>query len=701
MAELHEIQQRLPQRIAGLAELATDLWWASSAEARSLFRMISRRLWHETEHNPIELLRSVSAERFVDLAENPTFLAYYDRIIDIYEQEHATIETFTLTHHKEFLGKTIAYFSAEYGLHASLPIYSGGLGILAGDHVKTAGDLGLPLVAIGFLYPYGYFEQHVDGDGSQIAEYRNLDFQNSPVQQVFLPDGSPLIISLRLDNEPQDLHLQIWRVKVGRTTIYLMDSDLELNAPEDREITKRLYGGDKVYRLRQEYALGIGGVKTLAALGIVPDVWHANEGHAAFIFIERLRLEMQKGISLIDAVSMIKKTSIFTTHTPVPAGHDAFSFDLISEYFAKTIEEIGISKEDFLLLGKHEEVWGEAFNMTTLAMNMTNYRNAVSKKHEEVTRSMWKEYDNIGSVTNGVHIPTWLAPEWNELFTSSLSGEWRKHLTDAEYWKQIQAIPNETFWRIREELNNDLRGFMVATLREQYIGSGDKELIVRGALFDTHAFTIGFARRFATYKRAALLFRDPDRLARILNKESMPSQVVFSGKAHPADKAGQELIRTIWDYANDPLFLGKIFFVENYSMHSAKYLVQGVDMWLNTPRRPLEASGTSGMKAAINGVPNFSVLDGWWLEGFNGSNGWGIDSPEDASAEEQDAHDAEVIYSTLENSIIPLYFTRDLSGIPHGWIKVAKEAMMTAIPHFTSERMLIEYIEKFYSKALV
>jgi starch phosphorylase len=701
MAELQEIQQRLPNRIAGLAELATDLWWASSAEARALFKMISRSHWHDTEHNPIEQLRTVSRARFALLAENPTFLAYYDRVMDIYEQEHATVETFTLTNHKEFLGKTIAYFSAEYGLHASLPIYSGGLGILAGDHVKTAGDLGLPLVAIGFLYPYGYFEQHIDSDGSQVTEYRNLDFPNSPVQQVFLPDGSPLIISLRLDNEPQDLHLQVWRVKVGRTTIYLMDSDLELNAPDDREITKRLYGGDKVYRLRQEIALGIGGVKTLAALGIVPDVWHANEGHAAFIFIERLRLEMQKGVSLIDAVSIIKKTSIFTTHTPVPAGHDAFSFDLITEYFAKTIEEIGISKEDFLLLGKHEEVWGEAFNMTTLAMNMTNYRNAVSKKHEEVTRSMWKEYDNIGSVTNGVHIPTWLAPEWNELFTSSLRGVWKKNLTDVEYWKQIHEIPDELFWKIRQELNQDLQGLILATLREQYVGVNDRELIVRGALFDSRAFTIGFARRFATYKRATLLFSDPDRLARILNGENMPVQLVFSGKAHPADKEGQALIRTIWDYANDPLFAGKIYFLENYSMHSAKYLVQGVDLWLNTPRKPLEASGTSGMKAAINGVPNFSVLDGWWIEGYNKNNGWAIDSPEDATPAEQDAADIEAIYQTLEKEIVPLYYYRELTDIPHGWIKVAKESMASVIPNFTSERMLVEYIQKFYSKALV
>jgi starch phosphorylase len=442
-------------------------------------------------------------------------------------------------------------------------------------------------------------------------------------------------------------------------------------------------------------------VKTLAALGIVPDVWHANEGHAAFIFIERLRLEMQKGVSLIDAVSIIKKTSIFTTHTPVPAGHDAFSFDLITEYFAKTIEEIGISKEDFLLLGKHEEVWGEAFNMTTLAMNMTNYRNAVSKIHEEVTRSMWKEYDNIGSVTNGVHIPTWLAPEWNELFTSSLRGVWKKNLTDVEYWKQIHEIPDELFWKIRQELNQDLQGLILATLREQYVGVNDRELIVRGALFDSRAFTIGFARRFATYKRATLLFSDPDRLARILNGENMPVQLVFSGKAHPADKEGQALIRTIWDYANDPLFAGKIYFLENYSMHSAKYLVQGVDLWLNTPRKPLEASGTSGMKAAINGVPNFSVLDGWWIEGYNKNNGWAIDSPEDATPAEQDAADIEAIYQTLEKEIVPLYYYRELTDIPHGWIKVAKESMASVIPNFTSERMLVEYIQKFYSKALV
>ncbi len=701
MNDILPLRSLLPERIARLADLATDLWWASSAEARILFRMVSHRLWRHTEHNPVKLLRRVTPERLAMLAIDRIFLEYYDRFMLLYDTELNRKDTFVSENYPEFAGKTIAYFSAEYGFHSSLPIYSGGLGVLAGDHVKTTGDIGLPLIAVGFLYPYGYFEQHIAQNGDQIAQYAHLQFENTPLELVTKDDGSPLTITLHPEGEADELHLQVWRLKVGRSTVYLMDSDLELNSPDDREITKRLYGGDKIYRLRQEIALGLGGVRALTALGVKPDVWHANEGHASFMFVERVKMEVEAGASLLEAVAKVRATSIFTTHTPVPAGHDAFEHDLIARYFPKTIAALGITKEDFFNFGKHKDESGtEMFNLTALAFNMTEHRNAVSKKHEEVTKRMWPEYGGIGSVTNGVHIPTWLSQEWAQLFTSVLSHDWKRQLHDPSFWLKIHQIPDEIVWDVRLALNENLRRHLSSTLRNLKTANVDSELIPRGALFDPNSLTVGFARRFATYKRATILFRDPDRLARILNNPRMPVQIIFSGKSHPADGGGQQLIRTVWDYANDPAFKGKIYFLENYSMHSAKFLVQGVDMWLNTPRVPLEASGTSGMKAAINGVPNLSVLDGWWCEGYNGRNGWAVQSPEDATPDEQDDHDALALYELLEEEIVPLYYDRDLNNIPHGWVQVAKESMATLIPQFTSERMLSEYIDKYYKKAL-
>jgi starch phosphorylase len=687
MCERTDIFQRLPAHLEHLADLALDIWWASSAETRTLWKMISPRLWHETEHNPIRLLRSVSRERLDELSSHPVFLAQYDHVLRRYH-DYLNDNRISDTH--------VAYFSAEYGLHASLPIYSGGLGILAGDHVKTASDLGLPLTAVGFLYPYGYFEQHISADGSQQADYRNLDFENTPVQKVCTADGEQLVIRLRLDDEDRDLALAVWKVHVGRCTIYLMDSDIDENSDEDRAITQRLYGGDKIYRLRQEIALGVGGVRLLDALGILPDVWHINEGHAAFVFVERLRLLCKSGMTPADAIARIRSTSVFTTHTPVPAGHDAFDFDHIRKYFRAAIEDIGIPEEQFLAFGAHEESWGEAFNMTTLALNMTSNRNAVSRKHEEVTREMWSGYEPITHITNGVHIPTWLAQQWNELFTSMLDAQWTKRLGDAEFWKTIHAIPDELIWNIRKDLSRELHRILLTLLREQYHGGDAADLIIRGAFLDPTKFTVGFARRFATYKRPTLIFRDPDRLASIINDPLRPVQIIFSGKAHPADTEGQQALKMLWDYARDPQFLGKIIFVENYSMHSAKFLVQGVDLWLNNPRPPMEASGTSGMKAAINGVPNLSVLDGWWIEGFNGHNGWGIEPSASTDVNEQDAHEANAIYRLLEEEIVPLYYKRDITGIPRGWMHIVKESIASTIVRFSSHRMLTEYIAKMY-----
>ena len=700
MYEAQESRIFLPDRINRLTEIAYDLWWSSSLEARSLFRSISRHLWWTYEHNPLCVLREVPKGRLWELATDPEFLSRYDKLIARYDlQMNRTDRSFS-SDYPELSKKTIAYFSAEFGIHSSLPIYSGGLGVLAGDHVKTAHDLGVPLVGVGFLYPYGYFEQHITSEGGQVAEYRHLNYAQCPLRRVSNPDGSPLVISLHLGVEKSLLHLQVWKVKCGCVTMYLMDSDMEANATEDRQITQRLYGGDKVYRLRQEIALGVGGVRALAALGIMPDVWHANEGHSSFMFFERLRQEVHSGKSISDSLEHIRRTSIFTTHTPVPAGHDAFSLDLIGEYFRETIKELDLSETDFLAFGKHREVWGDAFNMTAFAMNMSYRRNAVSAKHRDVTRAMWKEYDKpdhpIIGITNGVHVPTWISQELGELFDHAIDENWRDKLGDEALWQKIHDVPDALLWQFRNKLNRSLQRNILDDLRSSQIDESEAELITRGAFFNPDAFAIGFARRFATYKRATLLFHDPDRLSRILNKKEYQVQLIFSGKAHPADEGGQLLIKELWDFASDPLYRGKIIFLENYNMHSAKYLVHGADLWLNTPRVPMEASGTSGMKAAINGVPNLSVLDGWWCEGYNGKNGWAIQSSEELTPDEQDEHDAQELYRLLEEEIIPLYYKRDLDYVPVEWMKVVKESMSSIIPKFSSDRMMKQYVRELY-----
>ncbi|MEP7234244.1 MAG: alpha-glucan family phosphorylase [Ignavibacteriota bacterium] len=704
MEEIELLRTKLPTRINRLAELAYDLWWSSSEAARSFFRTISPHHWWSSEHNPIRILHEMSANTLVDLAHNEGFCAKYDSLMAHYDFELARRDRFVPVRYQGITKKTVAYFSAEYGIHVSLPIYSGGLGILAGDHIKTAHDMGMPIVAVGFLYPYGYFEQHITSEGKQVAEYRHLATGMTPLEKVMGADGKPLIISLQLGIEDSKLHLQIWQVKVGNVTVYLMDSDMEGNATADREITKRLYGGDKLYRLRQEIALGIGGVRALAALGIKPDAWHANEGHAAFLFIERLREEIAAGSPLPEALRHIRATSIFTTHTPVPAGHDAFAPEIIASYFQEIISEIGMSEEEFLSLGAHDEQRGVAFNMTALALRMSDHRNAVSQKHRDVTREMWPEYVSgphpIIGVTNGIHIPTWISHELDQLFKKNIDVNWKKRLLDSEMWEKIYRIPNEAIWEFRKDQSRSLQRHILDTLRKTQIDESETELVTRGAFCNPYALTIGFARRFATYKRATLLFRDPDRLGRILNNSESPVQIIFSGKAHPADAEGQAMIKQIWEYASDPLFRGKIIFLENYTMHSAKLLVQGVDLWMNTPRAPMEASGTSGMKAAINGVPNLSVLDGWWCEGYNGRNGWAISASETEDHQIQDAQDSVEIYRLLEEEIMPKYFTRDLDNIPTGWIEVIKESMHSVIPNFTSERMMKQYIEELYIPAI-
>ena len=740
---LEDLPRELPGPIARLDEVAHNLWWSWSAEARQVFRSISVTLWRATDHNPVRMLRLVTQDRLEKLARDPNFLKRYAHLLKTFDSYLTTEDTVVSHEFASIRKKKIAYFSAEYGLHGSLPVYSGGLGILAGDHCKTASDLGLDFRAVGFMYPRGYFEQEIATDGEQIAEYKEISTPNVAIERAFLTSGEPLIVALPLEKLDEPLYLQVWLVRCGRVKIYLIDSDLDLNQPWNREISTRLYGGDREYRLRQEIALGIGGVRVLRALGGEPDVWHANEGHVAFMLLERLREAVQSGMSFEDAKAFVRRSSIFTTHTPVPAGHDAFPFEMMERYFVHYWPELGISKEQFLDLGRHQESWGEAFNMTALAMMLSGRQNAVSKKHREVTAKMWPEFVSVGdasppnplsllgegafkesfspspsrerglggeaaassllSITNGVHIRTWLAPEMEELFTRELGKEWVERLNDEKFWEAARDIPDQAVWHTRQMLKTSLFSFITDRVRRKWLAEGlDPSLFVAsGMLLDPSVLTIGFARRFATYKRASLIFKDLGRLKKLLSDPLRPVQFIFSGKAHPADDGGKQMIREIWQYAKDPEFGGRIAFVENYSMHVAKYLVRGVDIWMNNPRTPLEASGTSGMKAGINGVPNFSILDGWWIEGWNGKNGWGIEGAADVSTEEQDQHDAENIYNMLSKEIIPLYYDKQIDGIPHNWVKVVKESIATIVPKFSTERMLGEYIKKLYIPSVV
>ncbi len=685
------------------------------------------------------MINNINPDRLERLAEDPDFLKRYDKLLKLFDRSTAIHKATRSSAHEHPASPKVAYFSAEYGLHSSLPIYSGGLGILSGDQTKTASDLGFDFTAIGFMYPKGYFEQQIGSDGDQIADYPEIDIPNVAIDRTLLPSGDPLIVSLPMQRPDDLLHLQVWLVRCGRVKIYLMDSNIDANDPENRDITTRLYGGDNEYRLRQEIALGSGAVRVLRALGIQPEVWHANEGHIGFMFVERLREAIWSGMNLEDAIDSVRRSSVFTTHTPVPAGTDSFSSDLIERYFWYYRSELGMTREQFFALGEHQGM----FNMTALSMKLSAQCNAVSKKHREVTAAMWPEYlvnneqattnnDNpelstdgnptapiahrssLQSVTNGIHIRTWLAPEMEALFSSELGVDWVKHLDDAPFWEAVRAIPDGALWRTRLLMKASLFSLMADHVRRKWL-AGDhnfsqagESIIAEGMLLDPSIFTIGFARRFATYKRGTLIFNDLDRIKRIVNDPIRPVQIIFSGKAHPADVAGQQLIKEIWHHALDPAFGGRIAFLENYGMHSAKYLVRGCDLWMNNPKAPLEASGTSGMKAAINGLPNFSVLDGWWMEGMqnhdsqnnvSSRNGWGFEGATEGSQEEQDRSDANHMYEMLEREIIPLYYDHVSDGIPHAWLRIVKESIATILPSFSSERMMREYAGKMYGPA--
>ncbi len=698
----------IPDRIKWLNDLAYNLWWSWHPEAQTLFQDLDPELWELVNHNPVKLLREVSQQRLDAAAADAEYLATYDRVKADFEAYMHPQSTWFTREHPEATGEQIAYFSAEFGLHESLPIYSGGLGVLAGDHCKSASDLGIPLVGVGFLYPQGYFRQRIDVHGWQHASYEKIDFAEVPARPALNAEGKQVVISVDLPG--RTVYARVWCIQVGRVNLYLLDTDVPENAPGDRELAARLYGGDQEMRIAQEFVLGIGGVRALRALGIHPTVWHMNEGHCAFLVLERMRELVAQGLSFAAAREAVAANTVFTTHTPVPAGNDAFNFELMDRYFGHFWPQLGIDRETFLDLGRYDFDWGTQFSMTVLALRMSGKRNGVSQLHGAVARRMWQavwpetpvEEVPIDAITNGVHTESWLAPEMAALFDQYLAPDWRERLEQSETWAPVADIPDQALWAVHQQLKRKMIEFIRKRVRLQRLRHGDPVDRVAAAadLLNPEALTIGFARRFASYKRATLIFRDLARLQKLLSRPDQPVQIIFAGKAHPADDPGKRLIQHIHQLSQQPEFLGRIIFLEDYDMNIARHLVQGVDLWLNTPRRPNEASGTSGQKAALNGTPHCSVLDGWWPEAYNGANGWAFgETREFVSQEAQDEADALALYQLLEQVIVPLFYRRGDDGVPHEWVRVMKEAIRTVTPYFSTRRMVQEYTEKAYLPA--
>ena len=698
----------LPDRLHRLHELALDLWWSWDDRARQVFRRLDYSLWRATSHNPVQMLQTVTAERLAAVATDPKFVQAYDEAVFGLDQARTVAHPWWREHASMLNGGSIAYFSAEFALHQSLPIYAGGLGVLAGDHCKEAADLGLPFVGIGFMYPQGYFRQRMTNDGWQEERYERISWTNAPIEAAITADGRPCVTAVPLGD--RTVLAAVWRVRLGRVRLFLLDTDLAENAPWDRELSARLYGGDRETRIQQEVILGIGGVRALRALGISPTVWHLNEGHAAFVALQRIREIIEHGRSFDDALEEVRRSTLFTTHTPVPAGHDAFPFHLVEKHLAGTWGEIGQHRQNFLALGEYDNGSGPQFNMTALALRTSSFVNGVSALHGEVTRSMWRpmwpdtppDQLPVRSITNGVHVPTWMAHPVFDLLNRHFGPGWLDRVDDPELWERLLDVPDAEIWAMRQQLRQDLFGFIRERMRRRFTEErvAQSRIVAAGAMLDPEAITIGYARRFTAYKRPELIFHDADRLARILNALDWPVQIVFSGKAHPADEPAKHHLQRVFKHALDPKFGGRLAVIEDYDMHVAHYLVQGCDVWLNNPRKPLEASGTSGMKAALNGVPHLSIGDGWWAEGFNGRNGWLIEGqghPDDHDA--MDAADAQALYDLLENEVVPAFYDRDARGLPRRWLAVVKETMRSNVPRFSTRRMVKQYVTEMYGPA--
>ncbi len=699
----------LPKRIERLGELAYNLWWTWQPEATRLFSKLDYDMWERLGHNPIRLLREIGRTRLSLVSKDKEYLDLYDRVFANYDAYFNETKTWTRQTHPEFDSRQIAYFSMEFGLHETLPIYSGGLGVLAGDHLKEASDLDLPLTAVGFMYAQGYFSQRISEDGWQEALNNPLLFEDLPVLPVLGKDKQRVTFEVELTD--RKIAVQIWEVRVGRIPLYLLDSNVDVNSENDRLLTARLYWSDLDRRVMQEVLLGIGGVRALRKLDYNPAVWHMNEGHAAFLTLERARELVEDGDDFETAMNKTRGQNVFTTHTPVPAGNDEFPLWLIEKYLGAIWPQLKLTREQFFDLARHQTGHNESFSMGILALKYSNGRNGVSELHGDVSRKMWnflwsdKKADDvpIDFVTNGVHTANWMARRLGNLFADHLGADWYDHLDEPEFWSKIDAIPDADLWAVRLHLKRKLSFYLRERVRERWTAGGfhPVQVVSSGVMINPYALTIGFARRFATYKRASLVMRDVDRLLEIVNRPNMPVQIIFAGKAHPADEPGKQLIQQVYRTVKKAETGGRIVFIEDYDMNLARYLVQGVDVWLNTPRRPYEASGTSGMKAALNGALNFSVLDGWWREAYNGKNGWSIgEDKEYESNDAQDAQDAENLYTTLEKEIIPLFYDRDPKEMSHEWIARIKDNLKTNIPRFSTRRMVKQYVEKFYAKAL-
>jgi len=699
----------LPRRIDRLGELAYNLWWTWQPNAQRLFSRIDNDLWERLAHNPILLLRQVGRSALNEVAQDNLYLTLYDSVFAEFDMYLSKTDTWSDRTHPELASKPIAYFSMEFGLHETLPIYSGGLGVLSGDHLKEASDLGLPLVGVGLMYAEGYFSQRISEDGWQEALNNPLQFEDILVLPVLEEDGTPFTVSVEMPD--RQVALRIWEIRVGRVPLFLMDSNVESNTPEDRVLTARLYWSDLDRRVMQEIVLGVGGVRALRALGYNPSAWHMNEGHAAFLILERARELVAGGTPFTEAIEKTRGQNVFTTHTPVPAGNDEFPLWLIDKYLSKCWPKLGLSRDQFVDLARNQQSWGESFSMGVLALRHSDGRNAVSELHGHVAQKMWnflwkdKEEDEvpITYVTNGVHTDNWLARRLGVLYDEYLGPDWRENLDDPGTWTKVDEIPADELWNVRRHLKRKLSFRMQEWARARWTEGGfhPVQVVASGSLIDPYVLTIGFARRFATYKRASLILQDVERLLDIINRPNMPVQIIFAGKAHPADEPGKQLIQKIYRTVKRAETGGRLVFLEDYDMNIARYLVQGVDVWLNTPRRPMEASGTSGMKAAMNGGLNFSVLDGWWREAYNGKNGWAIGEDKEPDVPEiQDKADALSLYSTLENEIIPLYYERNADWVPMEWIERIKNNLRTVSPQFSMRRMVKEYVESLYVPAV-
>ncbi len=705
--QTYNVTPILPPALEPLREMSFNLWWTWEPDARRLFRHLDHELWARTNHNPIRMLQLSRQSRLEELAQDKNFTRELKQVFEEFEKYLGRQDTYGKTGAGGAIKNPIAYFSAEFGFHESIPNYSGGLGILAGDHCKSASDLDLNFVAIGLLYRHGYFRQQIDKDGVQQAINLNQNFYHLPIREVRHGDTKVLISVPILDRQ---VLARLWELRVGRVNVYLLDTDIPENSPEDRLITAELYGGDLEMRMRQEIVLGIGGVKALAALGIQPAVFHMNEGHSAFLALERIRLNVvEKKLDFYSALQLVAAANVFTTHTPVPAGNDSFSRDMMQKYFGKLAKELNVLFDELFSFGHTRLNPNDPFSMTILALRLSRHANGVSKLHGEVSRSLWKDVWTgvpvhevpITNITNGVHTKTWMAPEFAALYRKHV-GDWEEHLTEPEFWRGVIDIPDAQLWETHQHLKRRLIDFVRdrEQQRRERLGESPESIRKVNRILDAEILTIGFARRFATYKRGTLLFSDKERMKRLVSDTTRPVQFIFAGKSHPRDEGGKALIQEVYKFSREAGLENRIVFVEDYDSYIARRLVQGVDLWLNHPLRPLEASGTSGMKCAPNGGINLSVLDGWWCEGYNNSNGWAIGRDIDGgSTEFQNEVDASSLYQLLENQIVPLYYAKPDGKLPLAWLQLMRESIRSVTPVFNTQRMVKQYTEQLYIPA--